>query len=190
MAETIGSSDVIVAAKKLTTRAVMAAVSLKIAGATYEEIADKLNYTSPAAARAAVEQGLADAYDAKDTASLRRITSARLESLWRLAWEEAQRDEIEVWKTRDGEAYPVMERNPERAAYIRLSMDIASRYAKLHGLDAPTQISVSPGAIELEETVAKLVAVAKRGQHSEADIFADEEIIEGVEVGAEDQPDA
>jgi hypothetical protein len=192
MADDIGFSDEIVpTSRRASPRSVQAAVSLKIAGASYQEIAETLNYVSPATARAAVEQGLADAYEAKDTASLRRITSARLEALWRLAWKNAEIEEVEVWRGSGEDTYPVMVRNPEQAAYIRLGMDIAGRYAKLHGLDAPTQLSISPGAVELEETVTLLVAAAKRGTPAEADIFAEEEIVDAdVVPGPEDEPDA
>lgn len=172
-------SDLVLAAAAAgrTERSVRAAVNMRISGAPYDEIARVLDYTSAAAARAAVEQGLADAYEGKDTASLRRLTNARLEGLFKLSWENAQPSRPSLDRE-SGEPDGFYERNPEQAAWVRQAADIAGRLAKLHGLDAPTQVQVSPGAIEFEETVAHLVAVTQKGLPQEADIFALPEDIE------------
>lgn len=186
MTEGIDDADAPAApGKQLSFRSVRAAVNMKIAGASYAEIAEVLEYTSAAAARQAVEQGIADAYEPKDTASLRRITNARLEGLFQMSWKNAQetRPAVDEW----GDEIPgVVERNPEQLAWVRQAADIVGRLNKLHGLDAPTQLQVSPGAIEFEDTVSRLVAVAQRGLPKEADIFG-EEIVEAEEIGPEDE---
>lgn len=188
MADEVSDEDQPVAGKKqVALRTVRAAVNMKIAGASYAEIAEVLEYTSPAAARMAVEQGLADAYEPKDTASLRRITNARLEGLFQMSWRNAS----ETRPARDdfGDVIPgTVERNPEQLPWIRQAADIVSRISKLHGLDAPTQIQVSPGALELEDTVSRLVAHAQRSLPREADIFAAEEVIDVAEVEPGDEP--
>lgn len=165
-------------AKHVTKRSVQAAVNMAISGAPYDEIARVLNYTSAAAARAAVERGLADAYEAKDTTSLRRITSARIEGLWRITWEKAQKDTITRWSGPSDDRVAEEVANPEQLAYIRLGMDLTARWAKLHGLDAPTQVQVSPNAEEFAQVVRALAEANQEGLPMEADIFADEEVLD------------
>lgn len=174
---------------KPSPRAARVAVNLAIAGAPYDEIAATCRYSSPAMARAAVEEQLAGMFDFEDRASLFKLVSARHQALIRSLHERAtsayvpDRDEF-------GDEIPgTLIPNPDHLAYAKTYADVLTRYSKLHGLDAPTQVQITPGGEQLEEVVQALVNEALAGEAQEADIFGDDPNIEdAVVLGPEDDP--
>lgn len=100
-----------------------AAVSLRIAGATYGEVAETLGYASATVARDAVEHSLAQRAGEADRDSLRRTEGARLDRLLRGVWRKA---------TDDG--------HPEHLAAVRTALSIIDRHIRLFGADAPQEM--------------------------------------------------
>lgn len=152
---------------------------MRIAGAPYEEITRVLGYSSPATARAAVEEQLAGLYQVEDRRSLFQLVNARHEVLIASLWPKATKPEIQdtdEWGEPkiDDAGKPVMVANPEHLPYTRMLLDVLTRYSKLNGLDAPTQVQVTPGGEEFNDVVSALVAKALADAPREADIFADE----------------
>lgn len=157
-----------------------AAVSMRLSGAPYTEIADVLEYASAAQARWVVEKQLAGAYDTADRESLFRITAARHERLLATIAPKALTDDVQGTNEYgepifDSDGKPVMVRNKEQIPYARLMLDVMARQAKLHGIDAPTQVQITPAAEEFNAVLALLKASQTAPTAPEADIWADTE---------------
>jgi hypothetical protein len=135
-----------------------AAVALRIAGATYAEIARTLAYSSVTRAREAVERALASSVGDDDRERMRFIEGRRLERLLRGLWHKATDEE-----------------NDEQLAAARTALAVIDRHAKLYGLDAPTIHAVySPTATEMEQWLSGIAAQVREGQPEEYDIIAGE----------------
>jgi hypothetical protein len=120
-----------------------AAVSLRVAGASYAEIAEVLGYQTEARAISAVENALAGALNAEDRNHQRAIAGQRIERLIRSVWAKA-----------------VDPAQPEHLPAVRTAKDLIDRYAKLYGLDAPSEIIVStPTTSALESWVQQLTQI-------------------------------
>lgn len=118
-----------------------AALELKLANATWGEIAETLGYPTPRAAKVAVERALEANLQSEDRELLRGLASARLERLVRAVWHKAINPE-----------------NPEQMVAITKVREVISDHRKLLGLDAPTEVIIhQPTRTELEEWVAKVV---------------------------------
>jgi hypothetical protein len=140
-----------------------AAVALKIAGATYTDIAKTLDYSSASIARQAVERSLAATAGTEDRAKMRLLESKRLERLLRSVWKRA---------TDPADA--------EHLSYVRAALALIDRHSRLHGLDAPQQMVVySPAQSEIEAWVAGMSRQVVAGMPLEADIIeGDYEVIQ------------
>jgi len=144
-----------------------AAVALRIAGATYADIARTLNYSSVTHARQAVERALASSVGEDDRDQMRFIEGRRLERLLRSLWHKATDEE-----------------NDEQLAAARTALAVIDRHAKLYGLDAPTVHAVySPTATEMEQWLSGIAAQVREGQPDEYDIIAGE-----IESGSYSEP--
>lgn len=131
-----------------------AAVSLRVAGATYGEIAETLGYQGAAAARDAVETSLSAKSSETDRESLRRTEGARLDRLLRGVWRKATDDT-----------------HPEHLAAVGKALAIIDRHSRLFGADAPQEIiHYVPTQEQIDAWVAQISA-----EHlpnvTEADIF-------------------
>lgn len=144
-----------------------AAVALRIAGATYSQIARTLGYSTPYVARNAVERALANLADSPEERDKQRVLHGRrLDRLLQSVMGKA-----------------VDPRDPEHLAYNARALAILDRHSRLYGLDAPVQhdITYSPKAEEIDKYVAKFVTLAIADTHAaEADIM-DADIVEGDE---------
>lgn len=167
----VGTDDEARAVAKKPIRSSRAAVAMKVSGASYQDIADVLEYVSPAAARMAVEKALAESVDADtDYRSLRAVASMQLDGLLKSVFPKA--------------------RNPkdaDHAAYVRMALSIVDRKIKLHGIDAPQMITIiDPGAEEFERVIA--MAALRMGPQvaPEGDIFALEQAPDGETWGPAD----
>ena len=116
----------------------MASVALRLAGGSYTEIAEALDFATPDDARRAVEATLAnEAITAEDRDTLRTQESMRLQRLLRSVWAKATDDN-----------------HPEHLTAVRVARELIERNIKLHGLDAPTEITVhTPTQDEIEQWV-------------------------------------
>lgn len=162
--------------EKRSERSIQAAVAARIAGASYLEIARLFEYKNPQTARHAVETAMAGAYeDSGDMEAMRGVTTARLESLLRSLAPKALSDKITV--TKDGKK--ITEENPEHIVYARTFLSVVDRLARLQGLDAPqVHRFETPDVARLNEVVATLVRARNELVAPEADIFADEIVVE------------
>lgn len=114
------------------------AVKMKVAGATYEDIAKILGYADHTGARWAVHAGLAARLDDAGVEELRQIELERLERLHLSRWKKATDG--------DNEAYVLVLRTMERRAKL-LGLDAPVKH--LHGGDPD-----NPLAIDLEVNVS------------------------------------
>lgn len=139
-----------------------AAIQLRLAGATWQEIATSLGYPTARQALIATEKALEKQLsDGNDREKMRQLASARLERLLRSVWGKA-----------------IDPDNPEHLIAATKAREIIDRHAKLFGLDAPTEVVVhNPTQMELESWVARVVMAA--GPHVEELDILDIEAIEG-----------
>lgn len=121
-----------------------AAVQLRIAGASWSEIATTLGYPTPRQALVSTERALQRQLQEGDSREqMRRMAGARLDRLLRSVWAKA-----------------VNPADPEHLLAVTKAREIVDRQAKLYGLDAPTEVIVhNPTATEIEAWVAKVVSV-------------------------------
>lgn len=148
-------------------RKATAAVALRLAGASYAEVAEALEYATAREARHAVENALAAAAgDATTREVMRAEAAARLERLLRGTWAKAT--------------------TPDHAEHIpaaKFALSVVDRLIRLHGLDAPSEIVVhAPTAREIDEWVARVTG----GGVEDLRALEDTSIIEGYVV--EDEP--
>jgi len=121
------------------------ALNLRLAGLTYERIADELGYSTASAARDLILRAL-DAANHHQVEALRTLENERLD-----------RAQAAIWPTIIGRPDEVGfdDRNKAVSTFIRIS----ERRARLNGLDAPVQVAVTPGTAEIEAWVAEVLHV-------------------------------
>lgn len=148
-----GNSEV----ARARNRKANAAVQMRTAGASWEEIADVLGYPTGNHALVATERALEKEMRTPESQEqLRQLAGARLERLLRSVWARAINPE-----------------DPDHLAAVNTAKGLVDRHAKLYGLDAPTQYVVtSPTQQELEAWVTR-VSSASIPELPEADIFGD-----------------
>jgi hypothetical protein len=121
-----------------------AAVALRIAGATYDDIAATLGYRSSSAAAVQVERALAKTVSPVNREQMRDLAGRRLERMIRSAWPKAVNPD-----------------SPEQLPAIRMVKDLIDRHSRLYGLDAPAEIVVhTPTTAEIEQWVASVLTSA------------------------------
>lgn len=119
-----------------------AAVTLRLAGASFDEIAETLSLTSSAHARDLVITNLSARASTEVRDTLRVEESARLERLLRGVWPKA---------TNPGDA--------EHLPAAKVALGIIDRHIRLNGLDAPTEVLVhNPTVAEIDAWVAIVTA--------------------------------
>lgn len=143
-----------------------AAVALRLAGGSYGEVAEALDFATPAEARDAVEAHLAlRSGDAQTREQLRAEAVGRLERLLRGTWGKATNPD-----------------HPEHIPSAKFALAVVDRLIRLHGLDAPAEVVVhTPTMREIDEWVATLTTDAT------ADLVAleDPTIVDAEVVGAD-----
>ena len=143
------------AVDKSTTTA-EAAVAMFVWGASYNEIKNKLGYSSARHARIAIERALAASADSEeDRDKMRVIIDKRLNRLLGSHMSKA-----------------LDPKEPQQLAYSARVLAIIDRQAKLHGVDAPTQIQISASDDHIREFVEMMMPQAREDQKAiEADIL-------------------
>lgn len=126
-----------------TVRPARAAVALRLSGASYEEVAREIGYRNAESARAMVERELGKWADGQpeEREKLRKVASARLDSLLKSVWRKA------------------MDPNdPEHLNAVRAAQGLVDRSIRLFGLDAPTEVVLhSPTELEIEQWVSRMI---------------------------------
>lgn len=166
-----GSAEDLATVEALSNDRVRASLALWTAGATYGDIAAQFGFRSPAVAAMAIERALSESVDdTQDRTKLRRRMSLTLDRLLRAVMPKA-----------------IDTQNPEQLPAVRTALTVVERYAKLNGLDAPTQVEVN---LVDDEKFTTLVELAARGMGMdipvEADIWDAEYVDEVVEDGEEE----
>ena len=133
-----------------------AGVSMRIQGASYTDIARVLGYSSAYRARAAVERALASAADSvEEKEQMRFIISKRLDRLLAAHMPQA-----------------LDPTNPNQLAFSARALAVIDRQARLHGVDAPTQIQISATDEEILQLVEQFSPQAEADRKVvEADII-------------------
>lgn len=109
--------------------------ALRVAGRTWQQIADDLGYNDASSAHRAVTR-FRDQAPAIDGAEIRRELFERTEALWQEVWQQ------------------VVDREPGAA---RSAVAVLDRWAKLTGSDAPTRIGVG----HIESMAEQMYATAE-----------------------------
>jgi hypothetical protein len=136
-----------------------AATALRLAGASYAEVAEALGLADAVEARNIVERDLATRSDDEvGRTALRAEEEARILRLLRGVWAKATTPS-----------------DPEHLVAARIALAMVDRHARLMGLDMPTEVIVyTPTTSEIDAWVAEVVAL----QHTdildveEADVLA------------------
>src|SRR5580765_3180099 len=116
------------------SRKANAAIQMRLAGATWNEIAEALGYPSAWQALVSTEKALEKQLNTDDRDKMRRLAGARLERLLLAVWPKA-----------------IDPGHPDHLLAVSKAREIVDRHAKLFGLDAPTEIIVhNPSQTELE----------------------------------------
>ena len=145
-----------------------AAVTLAMYGASPTDIAKTLHYSSPYRARMAVERALASAANSPDDKEkVRKLVDKRLNRLLSSVMSKA-----------------IDPTDPQHLAYNARALAIVDRQAKLHGVDAATQIQFSASDQYIEEFVNSIRPLADANMLAiEADILEEGEIVEEGDIG-------
>lgn len=148
------------------------AVQMRMAGASYQAIADALGYNT----RGAACQDVARALEAAVAEQTRSVEAYREEELQRLdlllaeAWAILKRDHVTVSHgriVRDDLEQPILDDGPTLSAIDRI-LKIQERRAKFLGLDAPTKVeAITVDALDAE--IAKLAAELESSEAREAE---------------------
>lgn len=152
----------------------LAAAKLKISGASDAEIADMMDYVTPAAARMAWESAIAATVDPSvDFQTLRQLRAAQLEAGMRaLAPRALSATVLEEVDDGHGGKKKVRRRNEEHYVASQMYLRYLDRLIKLQGLDAPqVTMLVTPGVQEFENIVQGITSQLRGIQAAEADIF-------------------
>lgn len=120
-----------------------AATALRLAGASYAEIAEALGLVDAVEARNVVERDLASRSDDEvGRAALRAEEEARILRLLRSVWGKA-----------------TSPNDPEHLPAARIALAMVDRHARLMGLDMPTEVVVyTPTTSEIDAWVSGMLA--------------------------------
>ena len=127
------------------SRKANAAVSMRLGGARWDEIAVALGYPTARQALVATEKALERELGSQgDRTAMRSLAGARLERLLRSVWPKAMNPD-----------------HPDHLVAVTKAREVIAQHAKLYGLDAPTEIVVStPTMSEIEAWVSQITSVA------------------------------
>lgn len=144
------------------------ALELRLAGASYRDIAQALE-VSPATALQDCKEALAD-IPAQQADEMRTVELSRLDRLQRAVWPRAVKGDLQA---------------------VDRAIKIIDRRAKLFGLDAPQQVQITANDIDLDAAVDKMLRVAEMALEKEksnhlVDDGQDDFDLEDMSLGAED----
>lgn len=142
-----------------------AAIFFVASGATYQEVADRFGYASAHVARLAVEKRLASQVSNEDKNAQRALAATRYERLYRSVAGRA-----------------LDPRRPDHLVYNQRAQHLVDRIVALKGLQAPTQINVTPTAAEFGDVLAQVKLALGLG----TDAAQEADIIDVYPIGMED----
>lgn len=144
-----------------------AIVNMKLAGASFVEIADTLEIEDVADVKRAFDRTIALTHAPEDYETLRMTAAARLEMLMKRSIAMAQADFLVDQAT--GEHIP----NEDRRGWHAQAVNDVMMHAALTGAKAPTRVEITPDEARMDELTAQLVR--KLGGE---DMILDAEVIE------------
>lgn len=156
------------------------ATTMSVHGYGWSKIAEECGYATPRSAQTAVERLLGETYTSSDLQSARTKARARYETILQSAMPDATNAYI-----RDDKGRVTTERNEAHFPAAALSVKLIESIARLDGLNAPTEIKYSPGAIEFAETIGAIKQTLNADAPESGSIFDDEDIIDAEEVPAD-----
>lgn len=144
------------------------ALELRLAGASYRDIAQALGI-SPATAMQDCKEALAD-IPMQQADEMRTVELSRLDRLQRAVWPKAVKGDLQA---------------------VDRAIKIIDRRAKLFGLDAPQQVQITANDIDLDAAVDKMLRVAEMALEKEksnhlAEDGQDDFDLDDMSLGAED----
>lgn len=156
----------------------VACVNMKLAGASFHDIAKELSYASADAARTAYYSALANMHPPEDIETLRQAEGLRAEALFRTSLAMAtathfvatEKDEV------TGEEYEVMIANTERLKWHEQAAKDLALHAAITGAKAPTRMEVNASAEEINRVVHLIVQNQDGEIAQEASIWDMDEI--------------
>lgn len=135
----------------------LAALALHMNGATDDEIATELGFTTGAQARTAWTAAIADTVTDGDLEMVRRKESAALDALQSSVWDEATDQDAE-----------------DQKGAVKVVLEVMKARRELLGLNRPTKVEVySPTLVQIDAEVHKLLAAAGMDADPEAEIVLD-----------------
>lgn len=141
-----------------------AALALRLAGATFSEIAETLNFRDENQVRARINAELAKGVAEADRAKHRELATLRYERLLRALWGKA-----------------IDPANPEQLPAARASRELIDRIVAVQGAAVPQEVVITnPTSQELMAWIERVRPVELPGHVEEHDPFAveDAEIVE------------
>lgn len=144
-------------AKKTPRTQAEAGVALLVQGASFKEISELLGYSNPSTAKAAVERVLASTVTVPEKEAMRSVVHQRYEKLLKSVMSRATNP-----------------KDTQHLAYNARANALLDRMSKLHGLDAPTQVQISPSQEYLEEYTRQL----QQGLGLDPDVVEEADIFE------------
>lgn len=153
-----GNSEV----ARARNRKANAALQLRHAGASWEDVAEVLGFPNGDAALVATERALEKELKSEETQKfMRTLAGQRFDRLLRAVWRRA-----------------INEEDPDQLAYWDRAVKVIAEYNRLQGLNAPTEVLVTnPTQAELERWVSTVTSYGTVPVE-EDDIF-EVDVIEG-----------
>jgi hypothetical protein len=138
------------------------ALALRIAGTSYTNIAKALGYATATRARLAVERVLAASADSPEERDQQRVLAdKRLNRLLQSTMAKA-----------------VDPKEPDHLAYNARALAITDRIMRLWGVDAPTQVQITPTDEHLQAYVAQMMALARKEPEAQEAEILDADVID------------
>jgi hypothetical protein len=138
------------------------ALALRIAGTSYTNIAKALGYASATRARLAVERVLAASADSPEDRDQQRVLAdKRLNRLLQSTMGKA-----------------VDTKDPDHLAYNARALAITDRIMRLWGVDAPTQVAITPTDEHLQQYVAHMMTLARKEPEAEEADIIDADVVD------------
>lgn len=147
-------------AKPTGRRRADAAIQLRLAGSSFDDIATTLGYRSGGIVRMVVERALAQDVDAAAREQQRELAARRIERLLRSVWPKANDPS-----------------SPEHIPAVRAARELIDRHARLYGLDKLPEVVIrTPSDNDLVRWVSDVLSYPMR-QVEEANVV-DAEVVE------------
>lgn len=157
-----------------------AAANMKLRGASYQQIAETLEYENAAAAQADVLKVLAATHSPDEWETMRVVAAGRAEMLLEQSLAMASADYLEDATTH--EKIP----NSERRLWHGTAQTDLMNWVAITGAKAPSKIEITPGEVQLERLVQQMIERSGHNEVHEADVLDLEQIPSAPDGGDDD----